>query len=106
MAAKAFRHIWGLMADKQLSYIVTKALYGLLIYPLLISVCFAVLTGLFYRFFFSKPTPPWSEFLNAQSYRNFITVLGTHTGSYWGGLIGIITGVIRINKVRKKQNII
>jgi hypothetical protein len=84
----------------QLKY---KTLYGLLIYPLSLSVLFAVLTGIFFNLFTLRFSASLNELLSPQSRKLFMTVWGIHIGSYAGGLSGIIVGIIRTRKLRTKQ---
>jgi hypothetical protein len=85
----------------QLKY---KTLYGLLIYPLLLSVLLAVLIGILFNVFAPKFSSSLNELPNPRSYKFFMTVWGIHIGSYAGGLLGMIVGIVRIRMLRIKQN--
>lgn len=84
----------------QLKY---PTLYWITLYPLSISIFFAVSIGILFYFFgmwFHNWLP---ELANTNAQRRFITTWGIHIGSYLGGLVGLIIAVIRIAILRKRE---
>ena len=83
----------------QLKY---KTLYQLLIYPLLLSVSAAIVLGIIFNLVVLNFSSPENDLLSPQSYKLFMTVWGIHIGSYAGGLLGIIVGIVRIRILRAR----
>jgi hypothetical protein len=78
-------------------------LYRLTIYPLSISIVFAVLIGSFFYLYGLRFNDWLPELASMTAQRRFMTTWGVHIGSYLGGLVGLVVAVIRIVALRKRQ---